>query len=207
MRPLFLAMAMVPFAWPVLAPAQHFTRAKISIRLEGADSLSVEVEAEGDDMMNAVATFPFQDDDPEVYLLYQRRIEAYLQSGISVRADGKRLLLNVVRWKPGGKGREDGFDTGSILRPLHTITLAGKLPKAAKNLELSSSLWMERTETQDMPPMMEYSLYRNDVLLRRRWRLAEKILRFSLSPDSLEAMRAEWKPRDVPPASRGHRDD
>jgi hypothetical protein len=194
--------ALMALAAPFPVAAQHFSRAYIDIRLVKPDSVRVTVEAEGADFKNAVGTFPYYNEPPgsgmESFRLYERRIEAYLQQKVKLRADGKIVAMNVVSWKPGGKNREDRFDTLSIFAPNHAITLGGRLPPGAKSLRAMSELWVERVENPASAPSMQYLLMEGTLPLRQAWTRTERWVSFPLEPDSLARMRKSPLP-PIPP--------
>lgn len=183
-------------ALPFPAAAAHFGNAYIDVRVVAPDSVWVEVTADREDYFNTVQTFPdvFKGTPGAFAALYQQRIEAYLQSRVHLRADGQRLSLAAVRWKPGGQGREDALDSLSLWAPFHTITLGGKLPastkspKPPKSLSIRTDLWVERPDKPRVT-MVEYAFFHGDGALRRVWVPTERTLRFPLGTDSLEAMR------------------
>jgi hypothetical protein len=182
-------LALAALLLPLSSLAAHFDQAFIDIRLIGADSVHLTVSADKNDMMNTVYTFPYEDNREESFRMYQARIESYLQARVPMRVDGKPVRLAAVNWKPGGRGRGDGFDSVSIRDQFHVITLGGVLPRQRKVLEIRSDMWVER---DDGPPIitMEYCLFQGDVFLRQRWARTEKSVRFPVSPDSVAAMRA-----------------
>lgn len=183
-------IALMSLAAPFQAAAQHFARAYVDVTLVGRDSIVIEVSADRQDMMNTVGTFPdrFAPGDPEFYRVYQQRLEAYLQSRVLVRADGKAVRLAAVRWKAGGAGRDDGLDSLSLWHPFHLVGLGGKLPAGAASLTIRNDLWIERPDRPRVT-MLEYAFLEGDRALRRAWMPTERTIRFPLGPDSLEVMR------------------
>lgn len=179
--------------FPAAVLAQHYSLAYIDIRLVKPDSVHVTVEADGLDLKNAVETFPtYEGPDGSFasFQLYEQRIEAYLQSKVRLHADGKRVRLAVVSWKPGGQGRDDGFDTASVRADNHAITLGGRLPPGVKTLKAYSELWIEKPEVKaDMPPVIEYHLFDGAIPLQHVRSKTEQWVRFSVSEESLTAMR------------------
>ena len=187
MMKFFGALFLVAATVPSTLLAAHFNEAYIDLRLVGSDSLWIDVSADHNDMMNTVGVFPYEDQKKESYLAYQARIEAYLQSRMIVTVDGKRVRLSVVRWKPMGKGRDDGFDSTSIRQSPHQITLGGLLPQTRKILEVKTDFWVERS---DIPPYItaKYSLFEKNTLLRQYWARMEAKVRFPVHPDSIATM-------------------
>jgi hypothetical protein len=180
--------------------AQHFGRAYFDVRLVAPDSILVDVGADRQDMMNTVETFPdrYTGEPGTFYGVYQQRLEAYLQSRVHVRADGKAVRLAAVRWKAGGKDRTDDMDSASLWGPYTTITLGGRLPASAQSLSIRADLWVERPDKPKLS-MVEYALWDGDRALRRVWMPTERMLRFPLGADSLKAMR---KTPPAPPTER-----
>lgn len=198
-----LRMAIPVLGMAAQVSAQHFGLAYVDIRLAPPDSVRVTVEADAEDLKNTVQTFPYYDAASgkgwESFRSYELRIESYLQQKVALYADGQRIDLRVVTWKPGGKSRHDGFDTISIHAGNHAITLGGRIPAGSKFLNISSGFWLERPEvTPDMPPTVDYHLLEGDLHLRRYWSLTERRVRFPIHPDSLKAMRKNPLP-PIPP--------
>lgn len=182
--------------------AQHFSLVYVDIRLVGSDSITVTVEADAQDLKNTVQVFPYFDRATgkgwESFRLYETKIEAYLQQKLILKADAKRVYLKVIKWKPSGKNREDGFDTVSIHAGNHSITFGGKIPSGTKALILQGEFWLERPElTADTPPTIEYHLFEGNLPLRRIWSITERKVSFPISPDSLAVMRQ----KPLPPLS------
>lgn len=208
----FARTALFAAVLPAAALAQHFSLAYVDVRLVKPDSVRVTIESDGEDMKNAVRVFPRYDDPPgtgmESFRRYERLMESYLLQKIKVRADGKPVNLSVVSWKPGGKGREDGFDTVSIYAGNHAITLGGRLPEGTKTLSAWAEIWIERPEvTPDIPPAIDYYFFDGGIPLRRVWSRTERWVRFPVNADSLAVMRknpiAPPKPRQ-PEDHTGH---
>ena len=176
------ALCMIVLTAPPVFSA-HFDQAKLTIRLIDPDSITMQVEADRDDFLNTVHTFPYE--DTTLMRLYQKRIEDYLLVRIPMKVDGIPLSrLRVIQWKPEGKGRGDGFDSASLNAQSHAITLGCALPKQRKILTLTMNLWLEfETETS-----FQVSLVWKDTLLERRWTSSEKPLKFPVSKDSLMTM-------------------
>lgn len=175
---------------PLSAAAAHFGNAYIDVRLIAPDSVLVEVSADREDFYNTVQTFPdvHQGTVASFAALYQQRMEAYLQTRVHVRADGKPVHLAAVRWKIGGQGREDALDSVSLRAPFHTFTLGGRLPTSPEVLTIRADLWVERSDKPRIT-MVEYAFFAGDEALRRQWIPTERTLRFPLGPDSLAVMR------------------
>ena len=177
---------------PVVAFAAHYNEVKLAVRLIDPDSIHLEIDADHDDLLNTVMIFP-DNKDTSLMRVYQTHIEAYLVSRLPVKVDGKGVLLSVVRWKPGGKGRQDGFDSTSLYSARQVITLGGVLPKDRKKLTLGLNLWAEfQHETS-----VEVAWFWNGSLLDRRWSRIEKSVAYPLAPDSLKAARE--RARKTPP--------
>jgi hypothetical protein len=184
------AWVLLILALPFGAAAQHFKYAYIDIRLLEPDSVLVEFTADRQDIENAVQTFPdlYTGEPGTFYPLYQQRVEAYLQTRLHLRADGKAVRLAAVRWKPGGKDRNDHLDSVSGEQSYHTITLGGRLPASAALLTVRADVWIERPDKPKVS-MVEYAFFEGDRALRRHWIPTERMLRFPLLPDSLAVMR------------------
>lgn len=187
-------MAIPVLGMALQVSAQHFGLAYVDIRLVSTDSVRVTVEADSEDLKNSVQVFPFYNAATgkgwESFRLYEQKIEAYLQQKLELHGDGQRIHLQVVSWKPGGKNRQDGFDTVSIYAGNHAITLGGRIPTGTKNLFVRSEFWLERPEVPPtMPPSIDYHLLDGELHLRRVWSLTERRVRFPIHPDSLIAMR------------------
>jgi len=192
---LFYGCFSVLLVAPAAVLAGHFNEVKLSIKLVDPDSINLEVNADCDDLLNTAQLFP-DNQDTAAMRLYQVRTEAYLVSRLPLKVDGKGLPLKVVQWKPGGKGRDDGFDSTSIYAARQVITLGARLPKTRKSLTLRSDLWIEyQHET-----LGEIAWYWNGALLDRRWSFMEKNLTYPLQRDSLVAARERAR-RAPPPAS------
>jgi hypothetical protein len=183
--------------------AQHFGLAYVDIRLVPPDSVRVTVEADAEDLKNSAQVFPYYDAATgkgwESFRLYEQKIEAYFQQKLELLADGQRIQLRAVSWKPGGKSRKDGFDTVSIQAGNHAITLGGRIPAGSKTLIVSSQFWLERPElTPEFPPAIEYHFLEGVVHLRSVRSQTERRVWFPLQPDSLNAMRKHPLP-PIPP--------
>lgn len=184
------------------ASAQHFAMAYVDIRYLAPDSVRVTIEADAQDMMNTVFTFPlYADTGIEAYRLYELRMEQYLQQKVKLRADGKSLYMKAVAWKEGGKNREDGMDSISIQEGNHAITLGGKVPPGTKKISVRSDLWDSRPEL-DHPPIMEYFLYEGNAVRRRITAPTGLWAHFPVTPDSLAKM--SLHPPHIPPRESDH---
>ena len=192
-RTLIVVLVALTFVFSQDEEEEHFfMNAKIVIELVGNDSLTVQFCAPAEDMVNTVGIIPDGNADKEPYRLYEKRMEAYLQDKVPVAVNRKRLFLKVVQWKPGGKGREDGFDSAAIYSP-QKILFASKLPPPRDYLDVTANVWTERTDAGNT--LVEYNFVQDGTLLKRLWTGREKRVRFSLSPDSL----AQWRKNPPPP--------
>lgn len=180
---------------PAFAFAAHYNEVKIAVKLVDPDSIRLEVDADHDDLLNTVMMFP-DNKDTALMRVYQSRIEAYLAARLPLKVDGKGLPLRVIQWKPGGKGREDGFDSTSLYSARQVITLGAALPKSGKKLTLGLNLWVEFQHAT----VGEVAWFWNGALLGRRWSPMEKILTYPLQRDSLLA--AEERAKHAPPPPR-----
>ena len=205
MNRIFRLFISLPLLLAGFAQAHPNGTSKIAIRLIDPDSITVTVDANHDDLVNAVHFNPsfgldtvFRDEA----LLYQERISTYLLSHLNLQMDGTPLNLKIHRWKPKGKGPEDDFTTDkqSFWTSQNEISFAGKLPSLRKNLGINIQLFAEL----GIQPITEISFYWRDSLLIRKWLGLDKTLRFSITQDSLLAMlqRAE-----APPAEKAARQE
>lgn len=181
-------------ATPALALAAHYNEVKVAVKLIDPDSVHLEVDADHDDLLNTVMMFP-DNKDTALMRVYQTRIEAYLVSRLPLKVDGKGLPLKVIRWKPGGKGRADGFDSTSLYSARQVITLGAALPANAKKLTLGLNLWAEFQRST----VGEIAWFWNGALLDRRWSPMEKTLVYPLERDSLLAAEERAKKKPPPP--------
>jgi hypothetical protein len=189
-----------------LSGERHFQNAGIALRLVGKDSLLVTFGARSEDLQNTVGVFPYEEDDAKGsdtagFRLFERKLERYLQERLPVQVDGRGLPLQVVQWKPQGKGREDRLDMPSLYVDDLFITLGGKLPRKKKHLDVTANIWVERQDA--METVVQVSLFQDREVLRRVWTKREKKVRFPISPDSLRAMRKNPPPKlIIPPGGR-----
>lgn len=197
MFPRALISALFALAACASTAAAHFSAAFVDTELKD-DSVRVTVQADVQDLMNTVKVFPYYfGASDSTYRLYEDRLEWYLQQKTVVEADGRRLYLAVVQWKPGGKGRGDGFDSVSLRTDYHSVTLGGKLPKGTKLLTVRSDMWNEIQEEGRVPANIEYGLFQGGVALKRAWTQAEKPVRFPIDPASISRMRQEPPPAGI----------
>jgi hypothetical protein len=194
--------AMLAALLPAAAMAQHFAVVYIDIRLLPNDSITVAVEADAQDMMNTVFTFPtFGDTGIQAFRQYENRMEYYLQQKVKLRAGGKSIFLRGAAWKKDGKNREDGLDSISILTSTHAFTMGGRLPKGTKSISIVSDFWDDRPEI-DHPPIMEYFLFEDRAVRRRVSAPTGRLVTFPIVPDSLSKM-SRHPPR-IPPRETDH---
>lgn len=175
-----------------LPSEQHFRRAGIAVRLVAPDSVLVTVGAGSEDLQNTVGVFPYLDSDSAQFRLFEQRLEAYLQTRVPVRVDGKRLSLKVTQWKPGGRDREDRLDMKSLYVRDLFVTLGGKLPPGGKMLDVTANMWVERRDAAET--VVQFSFFEGHQALRREWTRRERLVRFPLSADSLAVMRKNPPP-------------
>jgi hypothetical protein len=169
----------------------YFMNAKIVLGLVGDDSLTVQFCAPAEDMVNTVGIFPYDNSDKEIFRQYEKRMEAYLQDRLPVSVNRKRLFLKVVQWKPGGRGRADGFDSASIYSD-QKITLAAKLPPQRDFIDVTANVWNERSDAGRT--LVEVHLLQDGVLLKRIFTGREKKIRIPITADSLAVMRKNPPP-------------
>jgi len=170
-----------------------FENVGVSIHLIDPDSITLQVTASTEDLFNTVSVFPNAGSEKSVFQLFQKRIETYLQARVPVQVDGKNIRLKVVQWKPGGKGREDGFDSSLATTLENSITLGGILPKHRNYLSTHVDMWMERDDAADT--RVSFSLFHNAILLKQEVLKREMIWKFPLSRDSLSIMEKTIKSR------------
>jgi hypothetical protein len=182
---------------PALAFAGHYNEIKVSIKLIDPDSLHLEVNMDDDDMLNAMGMFP-EEKDTAMMRAYEVQTEAYLTSRLVLKVDGKGLPMRVVQWKPGGKGRQDGFDYASIYSTRQVITLGAALPKKREKLSLVMNVWVEFKN----PTLGEVDWVWNGALLDRRWSYMEKTLTYPLATDSLVAAKKRAVKKPPPPSTQ-----
>jgi hypothetical protein len=197
-RFLILSLVLAPLA----ARAQHFALAYADIRYKAPDSVTITIEADAQDLMNTVFTFPlYADTGVQAYRRYELRMEHYLQQKIKLKADGKPVYLSAVAWKFGGTGRDDGLDSNSIQAGNHTFVLGGKIKAGTKKISVYSEVWNERPEV-DHPPIMEYFLFEGDAVRRRFSAPTERWVHFPITADSLAKM--SLHPPRIPPRDSDH---
>ncbi len=198
----FARTALLAFALPAAALAQHFSQVYVDVRLWPGDSVTVSVEADAQDMMNTVYVFPtYGDTGVEAFRRYESRMEHYLQQKTKLRADAKPVFLKAVAWKKDGTGPDDGLDSASIGTSTHVITLGGKLPSGTKRVSVWSEIWNERPEL-DRPPQVDYFLFEGEAARRRVTAPFERWVHFPVTADSLAKM-SRHPPR-VPPRESDH---
>lgn len=178
---------LLPILWVGIAQSHPSGTSKVEIRILDPDSLTATMDVNHDDIMNVIKDF-LQPDTlslPQAQL-FQEKVSAYLLSRVVVQVDGQTEELKILRWKPGGKGPDDGFfhDDAAFSRPDNIITFAGTLPKSRKNLNVTVQLFAEF----GISPISEVSLYWHDTLLTRTWLGLDRTLKLSIAPDSLKAM-------------------
>ncbi len=159
---------------------------KVAVRLIDPDSVTVEVNANTEELVNATHSTADTGSAMEKSRLFQERTESYLISRVNLTVNGRPVdNMRVVRWKLHGAGREDDFvhDTNLIMTSPSIITLGGSLPKERRVLKVTVNLWPEL----GVQAISEVSFFWRDSLLDRRWIKMDSPLRFEISPDSLAA--------------------
>lgn len=174
---------------------------KVFIRLLENDSLTMEVDANRDDAMNAVNAQLNPDRfDSGPARLYQERLAQYFLSRATLRTDSRSPLdPTVLLWKRGGTGPSDDLagDSASMWDSVVVMTFGGRVPEGARTLVFSAALFPEF----GVQSLCEASVYWKDSLVERRWLTVDQTLRIPLSPDSLAARLAAS--REKPAAAAG----
>lgn len=186
---LLCALMLATFTTPFAHPSGT---SRAIIRLLDNDSLTLELDANMLDVMEAVATpaatVPF---DAERTRLFQQRAAHYLLSRSALAAGGResgaRSVIDphVVSWKPGGRGPDDDLAGDSVAArdTVLILTYGGVLPEGATALTFSAALFPEF----GVQALCETSVYWKDTLIERRWLTLDKTLRLPLARDSLDA--------------------
>jgi hydrogenase/urease accessory protein HupE len=174
---------------------------KVTIRLFENDSLTVEVDANTDDVTNAVGSVldPNRFEAAKV-VMHQERAAHYLYSRITLRADSRNVVSpGVLKWKRGGTGPADDLtnDSAATWDTSVVITYGGRIPAGAQTLTFSAALFPEF----GVQALCEASVYWKDSLVERRWLTLDRTLRLPLSPDTLAARLAANRAR--PAAAAG----
>jgi hydrogenase/urease accessory protein HupE len=185
---LLLAMVAAPFAHPS-------GTSRAIIRLLDNDSLTLEIDANTLDVMEAISmpavTVPF---DAEHTRLFQQRAAHYLLSRVTLAAGGEKggrrsaLEPRVISWKRDGRGPDDDLASDSVAArdTVFIFTYGGTLPEGATTLVFSAALFPEF----GVQALCEASVYWKDTLIERRWLTLDKTLRVPLARDSLDALLA-----------------
>ncbi len=159
---------------------------KVSIHLIDPDSITVTVAGKTDDFCSTVGVAAIMETDPqkrrEKTLLYQIKVADYLQARVRLKLDGRLVEnLKVIRWKPNGKGPEDGLDSADLWISSQQITLGGALPSRRENMDVSVQLFAEF----GIEPISEISVIWKDSVLLRKWTGPDRPFRFPVARDSL----------------------
>jgi hydrogenase/urease accessory protein HupE len=160
---------------------------KAVIRLLDNDSLTVEIDANTNDVINAVGT-PLNPNifDSALARIHQEKAAHYLFSRITVRADNKSALTpDVILWKRDGSGPADDLsrDSAALWDSVMVVTYGGKLPAGANALTFTAAIFPEF----GVQTLCEVSVFWKDTLIERRWLTIDKKLRLPLAADSLHA--------------------
>jgi len=173
--------------WMGVAQAHPTGTSKVAISILDSDSMTVTVDANHADIMNITKDFLQPDTISFAQAqLFQKRTADYLLSRVKVQVDGRPEDLKVLRWKPNGKGPEDGFyhDDAAFGSMDNIITFEGALPPPHKKLDVTVQLFAEF----GISPISEVSLYWHDTLLVRQWLGLDRTLHLYVSSDSLLAL-------------------
>jgi hydrogenase/urease accessory protein HupE len=170
------------------AASAHITgSSSVDIRLSGSDSIWITVSASPTDYEEALHR-SLHLGAPESRRAdanaYQEGLADYLRTRLRPETDQGSLDLHVLRWKPGGTGPEDGFDSASYFRNRHIVTLGGILPAHRSWMRLGIQLFAEL----GVQPISEASVYWKETLVKRVWLGPDQSVRIPLLPDSLEAL-------------------
>lgn len=170
------------------AAAAHITgSSSVDIRLSGSDSIWVTVSASPTDYEEALHQ-SLRLGAPEARRAdakaYQEKLAEYLRARLRMETEQGSLELHVLRWKPDGKGPEDGYDSAAYFRNRHIVTLGGILPAHRAWMRLGIQLFPEL----GVQPVSEASVYWKETLVKRAWLGPDQTMRFPLVPDSLEAL-------------------
>jgi hydrogenase/urease accessory protein HupE len=161
---------------------------KVSIHLLENDSLTVEVDVNTGDMMNAVGTMMSPEDplDAGEVRAHQQKAAAYAFSRVTLQIDGRSVILpGVLRWKRGGSGPKDDLprDSAAFWDTSMVLTYGGRLPAGSRALRFEGALFPEF----GVQTICEASVYWRDTLIERRWLTLGRSLRMPLDRDSLDA--------------------
>ncbi len=160
---------------------------KVFVRLHGNDSVTVEVDANTSDMLNAVHS----EANPGVFdsasaRNYQERAANYLFARVPALADNRSFLNpRPLLWKRHGTGPDDDLahDSAALWDTAIVLTFGGRHASGAHTLEISPAVFPEF----GVQTICEASVYWRDSLIERRWLTLDRSLRIPLSPDSLNA--------------------
>jgi hypothetical protein len=160
---------------------------KIYIRLHGNDSITVELDANTSDMIQAVGSdaSPYQFDTVPARI-FQERAANYFYSRLSALADNRTFLSpHVLLWKRGGTGPADDLvhDSAALWDTTLVMTFGGRHHPNARLLHIQPAIFPEF----GVQTICEASVYWKDTLIERRWLTLDKSLRIPLSADSLDA--------------------
>src|SRR6185295_14897572 len=110
----------------------------------------------------------------------------YLLARVRLEADHNGPLpLRVLRWKPKGKGPEDGFgdDSAAFNDVRQIVTLGSRLPAPRHWLTVTVQLFAEYS----VQPVSEVSEVWKDSVVERHWIGLDRVLRLPLDADTLAA--------------------
>jgi len=178
----------LPLLWIGLVQAHPTGTSKVSIEILDPGTITVAIDVNHADIMNVTKDI-LQPDTlslPQAQL-FQEKTSNYLLSRVILQVDGQPQSLKILRWKPNGKGPEDGFyhDDAAFGSMDNIITYAGTLPpQSRKKLDVTVQLFAEF----GIEPISEVSLYWHDTLLVRHWLGLDRTLHLYISPDSLTAL-------------------
>jgi hypothetical protein len=160
---------------------------KVLVRLLGNDSLTVEVDANTGDMLNAVRSEASPSRfDSVTARAYQDRAANYLHARVPTLADNRSFLdPRPLLWKRGGTGPEDDLahDSAALWDTTIVLTFGGRHHAGARTLEISPAVFPEF----GVQTICEVSVFWHDSLIERRWLTLDRSLRIPLAPDSLNA--------------------
>ncbi len=187
MKRLLLRFAILPLLWMGLAQAHPTGTSKVALRILDPDTLTVTMDVNHEDLMNILKDFIQVDTLTAAQAqVFQEKTFVYLHNRVRVQVDGQQEDLKILRWKPNGKGPDDGFyhDDAAFTSSSNIVTFVGILPQPHKRLDVTVQLFAEF----GINPISEVSLFWHDTLLTRTWLGLDRTLPIYIAPDSLQAM-------------------
>jgi hydrogenase/urease accessory protein HupE len=202
MKTLFRTLLPILAAFVGFAQAHPNGTSKVTVRALGTDSITVEIDANVSDMMNALTLPRFMTDmepfDTTWARGYQNAAAAYMYSRLRVTADHRAFLHPApLAWKRGGSGPGDDLarDSAALWDSVVVITFGGRLPEGARTLRVHTQLFPEF----GIQTLSEVSVLVRDTLVERKWIGLDKVFAMPVARDSLEARiaRVRERPQDA----------